>query len=114
LEASISDKSIAGYTFTTNNPIVFRQASFEYYPTTNTESSVTLLVSAGPENDFKNLIGSPKKLVALYPQFSMDKMKHKISTFYTESQSNADLAAQLYAGATRPEAYKSIYKRIYN
>jgi len=115
LEATISDKTVGGYTFSVNEPIVYRQVSFSYFPQSSTaESGMTWMINSGPENDFKNLAVAPTQFLTKYPQFKIENLKHDQSYFYKSYQTIAQVVSQRFGDGARPETYKYVYKAYYN
>jgi hypothetical protein len=115
LMATISDKTLAGYAFSVNEEIVYRQVTFDYYPLSSTgESSMSWTINSGPESDFKNLTAAPTQFITKYPQFKTENLKHNASYFYKENQTIYEIVSQRFSGAARPETYKSVYKAFNN
>jgi hypothetical protein len=114
LTATISDKTLAGYTFSVNEDIVYRQVSFGHYPPTSAgESYMDWKINSGPENDFKNLTAAGTQFMSKYPQFKIENLKYQASYFYKEHQTIGNVISQRFGNATRPETNRSVYKAFY-
>jgi hypothetical protein len=115
LTATITDKTLGGYTFSVNEPIVYRQVSFSYYPLTNAgESGMSWQINSPPENDFKNITALPTQFITKYPQFKIENLKYNSSSFFKENQTIDAIVSQRFGNAARPESYKTVYKTFYN
>jgi hypothetical protein len=115
LMATISDKTLEGYSFSVNEAIVFRQVSFGYYPLSSLgESGMSWMINSGPGNDFKNLTMASSAFIAKYPQFKVENLEHEQSFFYKEYQTISEIVSQRFGDGQRPESYKYVYKSFYN
>lgn len=115
LTATISDKTISGYSFSVNEEIVYRQVSFGYYPQASAgESGMNWIINSGPENDFKNLAAAPTQFMTKYPTFKIENAQYFSSSFYKEHPPIDNIVSQRFGGEIRPETSKSIYKTFYN
>lgn len=109
----VINSSFNQYSYSTNQPIVFKRIEFNYYPPlSSTDSYINWALFSG-DALARNPAAVPQAFMQKYPNFYLDKLVLGASMFYTKYNSFDEEIAAKFEGAIKKETFVYFGKELY-